>query len=525
MKKNTLKFLLVFSFLIFSLSTAAQSTASDEDTSEITSCTDEGTNTSRGEDVDNPVNVGTVDDRSCYANYKEVTIDDTVWGVYNITRNSNHQDQVRANGTKLQPRIERSLSRSRTTGVGSFARFTGTVRILEVGDATGITNDGSYIMQAKGKHSGGGGSADPAICLYIARPVYGVDDNGKFGQVAFKLYREQINFRGGEGSSGRREVFLTEIEKNVATDIVLEVGFREDPNDPSKRIHYADATIGGETFNWNIPEPEKGNESGIRYGAYRVKGGRAQIRWANTTYQKKEVVYSPEVNTEFSRFRNVATGKFLTHNGQSAKPVLMSDSGEEDDKYWAIVPSGNFFNIDSKTFGILRAPGAGFKEGPYVVVSTGNAPPSADADKIWKVHRNENNDTYRFESNQTGRYLYAISDEKLDTRKVDETDERSVWELIPEGEVLSVSDSFSEASSIHIFPNPASGSFNIALNNIGESEVVVIDMLGKTVFKTTTNLDRLQVARDGRFNAGVYIVKVTSTEAQPRIFHQKLILD
>jgi hypothetical protein len=47
--------------------------------------------------------------------------------------------------------------------------------------------------------------------------------------------------------------------------------------------------IGGETFNWNIPEPDRGIESGIRYGAYRVKGGRAQIRWADTDYSKAEI--------------------------------------------------------------------------------------------------------------------------------------------------------------------------------------------------------------------------------------------
>ncbi|MEP0367405.1 MAG: hypothetical protein ABJN36_04640 [Cyclobacteriaceae bacterium] len=64
------------------------------------------------------------------------------------------------------------------------------------------------------------------------------------------------------------------------------MGFRQDPDDASKKVHYADATIGDEEFNWNIPEPERGTQSGIRYGAYRVKGGRAQIRWADTTYKK-----------------------------------------------------------------------------------------------------------------------------------------------------------------------------------------------------------------------------------------------
>jgi hypothetical protein len=258
----------------------------DEEIGSYTTCTEDGTNASRtSADLTNAVNVGTIDDRSCYADYKESTLFDTVWGVYNITHDSNHQDQPRDNGTKLQPRIERSLTRSKNTSIGGYAHFTGTVRILEVGDTTGENNDGTYIIQTKGKHTGGGGSADPAICLYLAKPVYGFV-NGIRQQVSFKLYREQINFRGGEGSTGRQIVYLTDIEKNVPTEFDLKVGFRADPTDSTKKIHYSDAIIGGKTFSFNIPEPEKGTESGIRYGAYRVKGGRAQIRWANTTYKR-----------------------------------------------------------------------------------------------------------------------------------------------------------------------------------------------------------------------------------------------
>lgn len=256
----------------------------DIDMGPIVECTNFGTNNERETDITNPVNTGKIDDRSCYANYKESTYLGKRWGVYNITDGSNHIDRPNT----LEPRIERSLSRSQTTGVGSFARFTGTVRILEAADTPRESDNGTYIMQAKGKHTGGGGSSDPAICLYIARPVFGTDENGNQVQVSFDIYREQINFRGGSGRNGRQFVFLTNIKKNEPTEIVLEVGFREDPNDATKKVHYADAVIGGETFNWDIPEPERGTQSGIRYGAYRVKGGRAQIRWADTTYRKVE---------------------------------------------------------------------------------------------------------------------------------------------------------------------------------------------------------------------------------------------
>ena len=257
---------------------------SDELIGDYETCTPGASNANRvTEDLANPVNKGTIDDRSCYANYTQSVINNITWGVYNITHQSNHLD---TNG--LQPRIERSFARSNDK-VGSFVEFKGVVRILETGSTGNIGSDGTYIMQAKGKHTGGGGSPDPAICLYLAKPVYATNSAGKREQVSFDIYREQINFRGGAGNGGRKVVFLKNVKKNVATNIELKVGFKADPNDSTKKIHYANAKIGNEIFNWNIPQAERGTQSGIRYGAYRVKGGRAQIRWANTTFTRKNL--------------------------------------------------------------------------------------------------------------------------------------------------------------------------------------------------------------------------------------------
>ncbi|WP_203256206.1 hypothetical protein [Hyunsoonleella ulvae] len=254
--------------------------ASDEDTREITTCTPEGANATRtSDDLPNPVNVGTIDDRTCYSNYSESIIDGVTWGVYNITDGSNNQDAANT----LQPRMERSLPIA-NSNVGSSVKFTGDFRILEVGDAGSFSQDGSYIAQAKGQHTGGGGSPDPAICLYRAHPVYGTGSNAD-KQVAFDIYAERILERGGSGS-GREVVLLKRVNKNEITSFVLEVGFKVDPSDSSKKVHYCNAIIGGEAFNWNIPDPERGTQSKIRYGAYRVRGGRAQIRWANTTHDR-----------------------------------------------------------------------------------------------------------------------------------------------------------------------------------------------------------------------------------------------
>lgn len=495
--------------------------APDEDTSTDLNCLSSGefqNDNTRNVDIPNSVNVGTVDDRSCYSDYSESSVNGKTWGVYNITAGSNHWD-----GATLQPRIERSLPRSGETGVGSYARFTGTFRILEVGDTGSFSSSGSYLAQAKGKHSGGGGSSDPAILLYRAHPVYGDGVNaGK--QVAFDIYAERILERGGEGS-GRETVFLKRVNKNEEVDFVLEVGFRQDPNDISKKIHYCDAIIGGEAFNYNIPEPERGLESGIRYGAYRVRGGRAQFRWANTTYQKVEVEDNGDTFTpsdDVFRLRNVATGQFLTDAGSSATAVSMTNSGEPTNTHWTFVESGSYFNIDSQVGGILRAPGSGGPGGAYVIVSTTKAPPASDTDKTWTIYHNQSEDTYRFESRTAGRFLYHNADGSVTHSIASADDDRSKWEAIPTSQSLSVSDNLLDNASLKVYPNPAKNIFTIALSNISEADVIIYNTFGKVVYKEKTNTGDIKFDNNNNLTPGIYLIKAISGDS--KVYHTKLII-
>lgn len=485
--------------------------APDEDTGSYTTCNADGENATRtSNDLPNPVNVGTIDDRSCYSNYKEVDLYGKTWGVYNITDNSNQFE------TNLEPRIERSLSRSGETGVGSFARFTGIVRILETGNASGTSQDGTYIIQAKGKHTGEGGSDDPAICLYLAKPVYGTGGNaGK--QIAFNIYAERILFRGGEGS-GREVVFLKRVNKNEEISFELEIGFRADPNDPTKKIHYCDAVIGGDSFNYNIPEPERGLESGIRYGAYRVKGARAQIRWANTTYQKVEVVDNnvADPSDDIYRLRNVATGKFLTDSGSSATPVTMSDSGEAQNTHWTFVKSGDYYNIDSETFGIIRAIGTG------AVVSTSKASPATDSDKVWTIHETGTENVFRIEARSNGKFLYHEENGSVTNITANETDQRSLWEAIPTSQSLSIGDNLVAVPSIKTYPNPASSNFKIQLHNIDNASITIYTILGKKVYQKFDVKESVEITDTSRFDAGVYLIKVTDNHQ--KTYYNKLII-
>ncbi len=245
-------------------------------------CKRGASNSSRsGGDMRRPINHGRMDDRTCYANYTESKVGGKTFGDYRIAVGSNHM------GSKLQPRMERTFSRANSNN-GSYVEFKGTFRILEVGDASGTKSDasgtksdGTYIAQVKGKHTKGGGPKDPAICLFLAKPVYGKDKKGKRAQVSFNIYREQIKTRGGSGSSGRKIVFLKNVKKGVETSFEVKAGFKLEKG---KKVHYTKTKIGGTNFSWNIPQPERGRESGIRYGAYRVKGGKAHIQWGDTRF-------------------------------------------------------------------------------------------------------------------------------------------------------------------------------------------------------------------------------------------------
>jgi hypothetical protein len=495
--------------------------APDEDTNSDLNCPSSGefqNNSTRNVDISNSVNVGTADDRSCYSDYSESSVYGKTWGVYNITDGSNHWD-----GASLQPRIERSLPRAGETGIGTYVRFNGVFRILEVGDGGSFGQDGSYLAQAKGKHSGGGGSNDPAILLYRAHPVYGDGINaGK--QVAFDIYAERILERGGEGS-GREVVFLKRVNKNEEVDFQLEVGFRADPNDATKKIHYCDAIIGGEAFNYNIPEPERGLESGIRYGAYRVRGGRAQFRWANTTYQKVEV---EDTNDNFTpsddvfRLRNVATGQFLTDAGTSATAVKMTDSGEATNTHWTFVESGSYFNIDSETLGILRAPGASGPGGAYIVVSTTKAAPASDTDKTWTIYHNETDNTYRFESRTAGRFLYHNADGTVTHSTATSEDERSKWEAIPTSQSLSVNDNELNAVSLNVYPNPAKEVFTISLSTISQAKINIYNTLGKSIYKGSIINGSVKIENNSQFASGLYMIKVISNDN--KVFHSKLMI-
>ncbi|WP_418262499.1 BNR-4 repeat-containing protein [Flavobacterium faecale] len=222
------------------------------------------------------------------------------------------------------------------------------------------------------------------------------------------------------------------------------------------------------------------------------------------------------------KLKNVATGKYLTSSGTN---VVGSDSGVGTDKEWLFVAteldSKSYYNIDSKVNGILRATGSGYTV-PYNVVVTTKAPPSPDVDKIWTVHYDEYDDTYRFEAKDNGRFLYHQTDGLFYNLPADENDERSKWQVETNGDpLLKVKNFDSKVSRVKVYPNPSNGNFTIAIDSSGKATVSIFDILGKVRYSASTTEGKLEVA--GNFEPGVYLIKVTGDSQKND--YAKLIID
>jgi len=263
-------------------------------------------------------------------------------------------------------------------------------------------------------------------------------------------------------------------------------------------------------------------------GSFKIKAvayktGGESITSSEITIQVKEIDKS-DLTLDTYRLQNVATGKFLTDSGTSAIPVSMSDSAEESNTHWTFVKAGSYYNIDSETFGILRAPGSGFDGGakPFFVVSTSKSSPADDSDKVWTIHYNETEDTFRFESKDNNRYLYYNADGNVTNIEASETDPRSKWKAISTSATLSLGRQELKSSSILVYPNPAKNKFTIALQNIEHiKQIEIYSVLGEKVYQKVSKNKVVEID-NAKLSKGIYLVKVFSSD--DKIYRSKLII-
>lgn len=246
-----------------------------------------------GTDYNDDINTQ-IDDRSCSHDYYQYNN----FGVYKLSASDN--DNPNNPGT-LQVRMERTSSKQYFAN-GKYVQVTGTVRINSAGSVTDNISDsavndgdGTYIAQVKGKHTNpyGNQSPDPAIVLFVAKPKRNNSGTGSIilqnGKVKdFKIYAELVKKRGGSGTGGRRMVYITTVKRNTDFNVDIKTEFYTSNSTKRQRVIY---TINGvtktheisaqntRTTGTNAQKKAEPIETRIRIGAYRCKGGTADIRW------------------------------------------------------------------------------------------------------------------------------------------------------------------------------------------------------------------------------------------------------
>jgi len=241
---------------------------------------------SGGTDVNKIKRGKEIDDRTCYYDYTQRDVNGITTGVYQLKANSNHIDNN-------QPRIERASVTVDGNAVDTYVKISGYLTVNRVGhvsddlDRTHV-NDGSgtYPIQAKGKDTSENGSPDPAIALLLIKPIKW-DDNG---QSEFSAYLEVITERGGSGTSGRTIIDLqaeginAKFLKGQRRFVSVTTGFRDNSG---QFEHYVDFKIGNQTYTFEVPSPELATQAKLRFGAYRCKGGEAELLWDNVNHTIK----------------------------------------------------------------------------------------------------------------------------------------------------------------------------------------------------------------------------------------------
>ncbi|WP_147676496.1 hypothetical protein [Algibacter pacificus] len=228
-----------------------------------------------------------LDDRTCAYNYSQTNVANVTYGRYRLRAGTNAFDNK-------QPRIERASVAANSNAPGTKVTFNGTVRVWRVGDATNggslaQNNSGTYICQAKGKDtrtSGQSNNSDPALALLLVKPVSGTGSN----QTRFRFYVEHMqNGAGALRNSTARYIDNLNFDFNRGEPIQVTM-VNEFAGSCNNLVHRVIITLRGKDVNgnprnltrtYNIPEPTRGTQAKIRFGAYRCWGGEADIRWAS----------------------------------------------------------------------------------------------------------------------------------------------------------------------------------------------------------------------------------------------------
>ncbi|WP_204344057.1 BNR-4 repeat-containing protein [Psychroserpens algicola] len=293
-----------------------------------------------------------------------------------------------------------------------------------------------------------------------------------------------------------------------------------DAVDENGSISKVEFLLNGAVFGEDTTEPYALDWTPTTEGAYDIQA--VAYNASNATVNSTEItvniqVFDPtDLTGDIYRIKNFVTGKYLHSVGAD---VVEADDGTNvapGDKEWEFVLAGAYYNIESKRpdRGILRAAGNPAND----IINTGFAAPREDSDKQFTVIYNSTDGSYQFETRNGSNYIYHNANGVIE--HVGNTDDRSKW--IVESTTLSTPEVEADVFTANIFPNPADDAFTIQLNSVNKANVIIYNMLGKIVYQDTMNSDRIDIANNGQFKSGLYLIKVV--DENQRVFHTKLMI-
>ncbi|WP_282122054.1 BNR-4 repeat-containing protein [Algibacter mikhailovii] len=290
--------------------------------------------------------------------------------------------------------------------------------------------------------------------------------------------------------------------------------------DENGSISKVEFWVNGTYFSEDNSEPYSVDWTPNEVGSYTIQAiaynASAEMVSSSVITVNTKVFDPNDLTGDIYRIKNFVTGKYLHSVGAD---VVESDTGTNvasGDKEWEFVKAGNFYNIESKRAdrGILRAAG----NPPNDIINTGFGAPREDGDKQFNVVYNAADNSYQFRTRNNVNYIYHNANGIIE--HVANSDDRSKW--IVESTTLSLDNNTLKASSIKVYPNPASTHFMVALEGITSAEVIISDILGKVVYKAKTDTNTLQIQNDGKFKSGIYIIRVFTNSQNS--YNTKLIV-
>jgi hypothetical protein len=293
-----------------------------------------------------------------------------------------------------------------------------------------------------------------------------------------------------------------------------------DAVDENGSISKVEFLINGTYFDEDLTEPYSVDWTPSSEGAYTLQvvayNANNETVSSNIITVNIQLFDPSDLTGDIYRIKNFVTGQYMHSVGAD---VVESDNGANvasSDKEWEFVLAGDYYNIESKRSdrGILRAAG----NPPNDIINTGFSAPREDTDKQFTVIYNSGDGTYQFQTRNGSNYIYHNVNGIIE--HIGNSDDRSKW--IVESTTLSTTEDELNTFSAKIFPNPTEDAFTIQLNSVNKASVLIYNMLGKIVYNDTLNSDRIEIANNGQFKSGLYLIKVI--DENQRIFISKLMI-